>query len=66
MNSRAICTDITLYIGHRFINDKHDVSELISISFHTRGERTKESTKMSRKVFDNRKVKESDIGLIRL
>lgn len=50
----------------QILNDKHDVSELISISFRTRSERTEENTKMFGKVFDNRKVKESDVGLIRL
>jgi len=50
----------------QILNDKHDVSELISISFHTRSERTEENTKMFGKIFDNREVKESDIGLIRL
>jgi hypothetical protein len=48
----------------KILNGKNELSQLISISFHTRSERTKESTKTFGKVFDKRKVKESAIGLI--
>jgi len=65
MNSGTILR-ISCCISAETLNDKHDVSELIFISFHTRSERTKENAKIFGKIFNSRKVKESDIELIRL